>query len=128
MKSAIIVTLFMLLIFYPRSGLSQYCNNGLKYASKVVLINLTASTVQGKFSTVEYNTEDTIIVDFNGARKGNNLYIKFNGTSPVVGDATEWTNRPWIIKGNKLLIPFRAKNYTTNKWGVSFGEFIKCEQ
>lgn len=119
MKAAIILVVSMAIVFCPHKADAQYCNNGLRYQLKVDMASNT-------FISSEYSSGDSVVTPFKVTKKGNNLTVIFNGSKPIVGDATEWTSRPWILKGNKLLIPFKSKDYTTNKWRVSFSEFVKC--
>ena len=61
--------------------------------------------------------------------------VKFTGTAPVVGSASEWTDKPWTIgqlEGKRqsmdvLHIIFNAKNYNTNKWEDSDYQFAQVE-
>jgi len=106
-------------------------NNGLKYNTSVTIIYLTDSTVSGTVTSESLEDTKKENADFEGKLSGDKLTIAFKGTAPVVGDASEWTNKPWVIKKSgdkeKLQIIFNAKNYDTNKWGNTTYEFDPCK-
>lgn len=103
-----------------------YRNEGLKY-NTIISITQDGNTISGSVAAGEIGADKLQIVTFRGTQDGNTLTVTFDGTPPVVGDASEWTNKPWtIIKdaaGDKLLIPFNAKNYETNAWQEMDYEF-----
>ena len=105
-------------------------NIGLKYNVRIEF-ELTETAISGKVISKEIDGNQQTSSDFTGSINGNSITIKFAKQAPVVGDASEWTDKPWKLVKNgskeKLLIPFDAKNYETNKWQISEYEFEACK-
>lgn len=105
---------------------SCYRNEGLKY-NTIISITQDGNTISGSVAAGEIGADKLQIVTFRGTQEGDKLNVTFDGTPPVVGDASEWTNKPWTVRkdpaGDKLLIPFNAKNYETNAWQEMDYEF-----
>jgi hypothetical protein len=107
-----------------------FSNDGLKYRTVVKFSIAKDNKIRGTVVSDEY--EDTPIeqASFTGTKIGNTLKVKFNGKPPIVGAASEWTNKAWTIKkvngAEKLIIVFYAKNYETNKWSNTDCEFDPC--
>jgi hypothetical protein len=109
-----------------------FANEGLKYKTTVEF-SMGKTDFIGTVTSEEMNSDKKETADFSGVRSGEGLIVKFKGTPPVVGSASEWTGHVWTIKkkGNKesLYIIFNAKNYETNKWEDTDYEFkqIDCK-
>lgn len=104
---------------------------GLKYET-YIKINIDANKkVSGTVKSNEHGLEGET-VSFVGTLKKGKIKVKFNGKPPIVGAASEWTNKPWRIKekeGKKLLIiTFYAKNYNTSKWENMDYEFEEISE
>jgi len=101
-----------------------YANNGLKYATVITIYFADeVNTVVGNVSSEDLESGKKETAEFTGTKEGDKIKVKFKGNAPVVGAASEWTDKPWTIvtkegKGNTeyLSIVFNAKNYDTNKW------------
>jgi len=102
-----------------------YANDGLKYAMVVTIYSAEGeNTVLGNVTSEDLESGKKETAEFTGTKDGDKITVKFKGNPPVVGAASEWTNKPWKIekmtgKGNTpetLHIIFNAKNYDTNKW------------
>lgn len=100
-----------------------FVSDGLKYKTVVTLLfgkKNGVDIVSGNVTSEELGSGKTERGVFEGTIDGDKFMIKFMGNPPTVGDASEWTDKPWKIKkeGGKetLLIVFNAKNYDTNKW------------
>lgn len=138
LKRLILALICLLFIFIQvNAQKKQKCfeNDGLKYKTVVTINFLSASPitgmVAGTVTSREYDAETTAKTDFTGTISNHTLKIKFKGTSPATGNATEWTNKPWILKKNKgvenLYIIFHSKNYDTKKWSNTTAEFTTCQ-
>ncbi|MBL7746918.1 MAG: hypothetical protein JNM19_05785 [Chitinophagaceae bacterium] len=107
-----------------------FTSSGLKYETKITLY-LADTLVLGNIISEEYEAGKKEWADFTGTIHNEVVKIKFKGNAPVIGDASEWTDKPWkLIKANgnkKLLIPFKAKNYENNKWEEMEYEFNKTD-
>lgn len=107
-----------------------YANDGLKYNSVITLF-FGNNEVAGNVTSEELESGKKEMSKFGGTMNGDKLSIKFEGTPPVIGAASEWTDKPWIInkEGGKatLLIEFNAKNYETNKWEKTNYQFVMVE-
>ena len=106
-------------------------NDGLKYRITINLNYISAVEFSGMITTDEYGKKLVDKQRFIGSVKGNDITVKFmNRKLPVVGDATEWTTKPWTIKNTlgaeTLSIIFNAKNYDTNQWAETSYEFKGC--
>lgn len=94
-------------------------SNGLKYK---VTINLSTGPDElgGMLYSEEMGSGKIDSIAFSGTPSGEELSVSFDGTPPPVGDASEWLNKSWRLRGKpgseKLYILFNAKNYETNKW------------
>lgn len=123
----------------PAAAVAKKCfsNDGLKYTTTVT-INFEGSKVSGTVTSEDMGSGKKETDTFDGIAKGDKLTVKFKGKAPVVGDASEWTTKPWTItqgtsasatslatasSPEKLVIVFNAKNYETNKWGETGYEF-----
>jgi hypothetical protein len=100
-----------------------FSNDGLKYKTVVTLLfghKEGKEIVSGNVTSGEIDSGKPEKGVFEGTIDGDKLMIKFIGNPPIVGDASEWTDKPWTLKkvGGKetLHIIFNAKNYDTNKW------------
>ena len=115
-------------------GVSQKCfsNDGLKYGV-IVTINMGETDATGTVTSEELGSGKKTTTSFEATVAGDALTVKFKGTAPVVGDASEWTSKPWKISSKagkeKLHIVFNAKNYETNKWADADYEFdaVDCK-
>ena len=109
-----------------------FSSDGLKY-STVISLNITGDNVTGNVTSEELGSGKKESTEFEGIFANDKFAIKFKGTPPVAGDASEWTNKPWTMeqgKGKeKLHIIFNAKNYETNKWSDTDYEFalVDCK-
>lgn len=107
-------------------------NEGLKYSTKIIL-GFDDNRVGGIVISGEIGANKTDTAFFSGTKTGSGLNVEFDRKSkpPVVGDASEWTNKPWTLKKSKgtevLQIVFNAKNYDTNKWEETVYEFEKTD-
>jgi hypothetical protein len=106
-------------------------NEGLKYTTTINLF-VGDKHIIGQVVAQEIgNNNKPVIEDFDGTINGNTLNIKFKHKPPVIGDASEWTDKPWTIKKTEgketLLILFNSKNYDTNKWENMTYEFEACK-
>jgi len=103
-----------------------YSNDGLKY-STVITINYSAGAdVTGSIVNKDLETDKKEATKFTGTVAGDKLTVKFAGTPPIMGAASQWTDKPWTISKSgkeKIVIVFNAKNYYTNKWGDTNYEF-----
>jgi hypothetical protein len=109
-----------------------FANDGLKYNTIITIYGGDNSNeVAGDVASEEIDSNKKETTKFEGTISGDKLTIKFKGTPPIIGDASEWTDKPWTIKkaGGKetLVIVFNAKNYDTNKWGVTDYQFAKVD-
>lgn len=108
-----------------------FASDGLKY-NTVVNLSMGETDFVGTFTSEELESGKKETADFTGTISGREMIVKFKGNPPVVGAASEWTDKPWKIetKNGKenLLIIFNAKNYETNKWQEMQYEFIPCNK
>ncbi len=106
-----------------------FSNEGLKF-NATINFTMDDKTVTGDVSTEDEGSGQKTSVSFEGSRNGDTLNVKFKGTPPMVGDASEWTDKPWVISRDNgkesLGIIFNAKNYQTNKWGMITYTFDPC--
>ncbi|MEO7984519.1 MAG: hypothetical protein ABI688_10595 [Bacteroidota bacterium] len=104
-----------------------YGNDGLKYATLITINYTVGAELNGKVSSEELGTGKKQVAKFTGTKEGEKLTIKFVGTPPSVGDASEWTQKTWTIDTKsgkeKLRLVFNAKNSETNKWAETDYEF-----
>jgi len=107
-----------------------FTSDGLKYKTTINL-NMGDADCLGTVTSEELESGKKESADFTGVISGEGLVIKFKGEPPVVGAASEWTDKIWTIKktGNKetLHIIFNAKNYETNKWQDMDYEFQQAD-
>lgn len=106
----------------------QFYLGGLKFETTINLIVQADGKVSGTIKSNEYENEDDVqTVDFSGTLSDGSINIKFNGEPPLMGAASEWTDKPWRIvkKGDNdiLVIIFDSKNYETNEWEETEYEF-----
>lgn len=108
-----------------------FTSEGLKYTVTITLFT-DGNDIRGNVTSTETGSDKIEKAKFTGKKEGNTLTVSFHGTPPVAGDASEWTTKPWTLEEKegkeKLLIPFNAKNYETNKWEEMKYEFIPCEK
>jgi len=105
-----------------------FVSEGLKYQTTVTLI-FNDNEAMGIVSSEEIESGKKRSTGFKGTRKSNEFTVEFiQGKPPVIGDASEWTGKPWTLKkeGGKetLHIIFNAKNYDTNKWEDTDYQFV----
>jgi len=78
------------------------------------------NTLLGNVTSEDLGSGKKETAEFTGTKDGDKITVKFKGNPPVVGAASEWTDKPWIMKkeGGKetLKIVFNAKNYESNRW------------
>ncbi len=109
-----------------------FSNEGLKYTTTIKL-GFNGKQVVGYVESSEIGSDEIKSAFFEGTKNGNELKVEFNpkNQAPIIGDASEWTDKPWTIKktGSKetLHIIFNAKNYETNKWENTDYQFEKVE-
>lgn len=107
-----------------------FINQGLKYETRIT-IHIGEQHVMGTVESQETGASRGKSSVFEGTIDGDKIKIRFAGATPVIGDASEWTDKPWILdksgKEEKLLIIFNAKNYETNKWEDMKYEFEACK-
>lgn len=107
-----------------------FANDGLKYKT-VVIFFLGGNIVMGNVTSEELDSGKKETTEFTGKLEENRITVKFKGNPPVVGVASEWTDKPWRIetKNGKenLHITFNAKNYESNKWEETDYEFVLCK-
>lgn len=112
----------------PPPETACYANDGLKYKT-VITVHYNIHTVTGDVTSEDMGTGTKETVAFEGKMKDDKINITFKGDAPVIGDASEWTDKQWKIVNTegskKLLILFKAKNYETNKWEETEYEFSK---
>jgi hypothetical protein len=112
-----------------------YANDGLKYKTVITIIFGDKNTVTGNVISEELESGKKETTQFEGTSTADKFAIKFKGTAPVIGSASEWTDKPWTLehlpgKGQwmeKLHIIFNAKNYDTNKWEDADYQFRQVE-
>lgn len=101
-----------------------FSGKGLTYDVVVTIEKNADSLITGTVESRDLESEQTESASFTGTVKGKIFYIKFDAKPPVVGKASQWTEKPWTLVDEvgkssfpyMLHIPFRAKNYDTNKW------------
>lgn len=109
-----------------------FSNEGLKYTTTIKL-GFNGKQVVGYVESSEIGSGEIKSAFFEGTKNGNELKVEFNpkNQAPIIGDASEWTDKPWSIKkdGGKetLHIVFNAKNYETNKWQDTDYKFEKVD-
>ena len=100
-------------------------NPGLTYDVTVELDYKTSTNFTGHVKSENLQTNEIEIAQFTGTESENKLTIIFKDKPPVVGAATEWTDKKWYFEKavaknstspTQLVIPVQAKNYQTNKW------------
>lgn len=113
-----------------------YANDGLKYKTVITIIFGIKNEVSGNVTSEEIESGKKETTAFEGTSDDwVKFTIKFKGTPPVIGSASEWTDKPWTIKQlegkgqwmERLHITFNAKNYDTNKWEDSDYQFVMVE-
>jgi hypothetical protein len=105
-----------------------YGNKGLKYSTNVNIIYLSDTTVAGQITSYNLENYKEETTGFEGMVIKDKLNIKL--TTPVIGAASDWTNKPWVIKnvGGKesLLITTNVKKNNDNS-GEKVCEFTSCK-
>lgn len=108
-----------------------FSNDGLKYTTTITLFT-EGNTIRGNVKSTDLKSGKEEKTKFTGTIEGKNLSVSFRGTPPVVGAASEWTEKTWTLENTggteKLLINFKAKNYETNKWEEMVYEFLPCKK
>ncbi|NOT52184.1 MAG: hypothetical protein HOP10_13000 [Chitinophagaceae bacterium] len=103
-----------------------FTGDGLKYKT-TIRISFGEKMVVGNMTSEDMTSGEKQAGKFTGTMKGDQLDVLFAKDRPIVGDASEWTDKPWTIKkiGGKevLQIVFKAKNYDNNKWEDTAYEF-----
>ncbi|MBL0274286.1 MAG: hypothetical protein IPQ06_14750 [Chitinophagaceae bacterium] len=104
-----------------------YSNDGLKYKTVISINFSTDNGITGSVMSQEYGSDKKESTTFTGTVDADKLNIRFTGTPPLLGAASEWTTRPWALDHSsgkeKLRIVFNSKNYATNKWAETEYEF-----
>ena len=132
-KQFLLIMLLMLIITQSNGQGKQKCfeDDGLKYKIVVTINFLTATQVNGVVTSAEQDSDTKEKADFIGTIKGRVLNIRFKEKPPVVGNATQWRSKPWLIKKDNgketLCIIFYSKNYDTKKWGNTTYKFVPCQ-
>lgn len=107
-----------------------FANEGLKYKTTVEF-NMGETDFIGTVTSEEMDSGKKETAGFTGVKSGEGLIVKFKGTPPVVGSASEWTDHVWTIKKKgtieSLYIIFNAKNFETNKWQDTDYEFEQTD-
>lgn len=107
-----------------------FSNDGLKYRTSIKFKIGADNQISGTVVSDEYEDTPLEQASFTGSKIGNTFKVKFNGTPPMVGEASEWTDKLWTIKKvngvETLVIIFNAKNSKTNKWANTSYEFAPC--
>lgn len=105
-----------------------YTNDGLKYSTVITINYMPDNTITGKVTSKELDSDKKEGAKFTGTLTGDKLTVKFVGTPPLVGTASEWTSNPWTIVSKpgkeSIGIVFNAKNYETNKWAETDYVFV----
>ena len=106
----------------------QFYTGGLKYETTIQIIIESDGKLTGTVTSNEYGMENEAeTVSFSGTQTDGKINVKFNGEPPIVGDASEWTDKPWqIVKKDgeeMLVIIFNSKNYETDEWEETEWEF-----
>lgn len=106
----------------------QFYLGGLKYEITIQIFIESDGQVSGTVTSNEYDMEaEAETVSFSGTQTDGKINVKFNDEPPIVGDKTEWLNKPWkIIKkdGKEILvITFYDMNLVTYQWDEGEWEF-----
>ena len=104
-----------------------YSNDGLQSSTLITINYSTGANVTGSVMNKDLETNKKEVAKFTGIISGDKLTVTFAGKAPVMGAASEWTDKPWTIKKSgkeKLVIVFNAKNYDTNKWADTDYQFV----
>jgi hypothetical protein len=117
----------------PSGAKKCYANDGLKYKTIITIVFGDKNTVTGNVTSEELESGKKENAAFEGTMEGIKFMVKFKGAPPVMGAASEWTDKPWTIeqlegKGEwmeRLHITFNAKNYDTNKWADTDYQFAQ---
>jgi hypothetical protein len=104
----------------------EFYLGGLKYETRVKLSIKADGQVSGTVASNEYGLEGETL-PFTGKLTDGKIHVIFKGEPPVVGAASDWTDKPWRIEVREgqevLIIPFYAKNYDTMEWSDTEYEF-----
>jgi hypothetical protein len=107
-----------------------FTNEGLKYAV-AINFSINGTKVIGKVTSTEMGSGSIAEGTFTGTSAGRKITVKFDKAAPIVGDASQWTGKDWVLKQAKgkeiLAITFNAKNYETGKWADMEYEFTACQ-
>jgi hypothetical protein len=107
-------------------------NEGLKYNLRIRIEYITPERANVEVISTDIGSNKESVASFSCDIKDNQLLVKSVSSLPAAGDASEWiANKNWVIDANKakqtLLIPFKAKNYETNKWEEMTYSFDPCQ-
>ena len=111
-----------------------FANDGLKYKT-VITMGIGKTDIIGIVTSEELETGKKESVGFTGTITGKGMIVKFRGTAPVIGDVSEWTDKPWTIENvegkgqwkEMLHIVFNAKNYDNDKWEDIDYQFVRVD-
>ena len=96
-----------------------FVNDGLKY-KMIVTVFFGNNEIAGNVTSEDLESGKIEISKFGGTMNGDKLAIQFEGTPPVIGSASEWTDKPWNLnqvgERETLHIVIKAKKYNTNQW------------
>lgn len=132
-KRVVFICFFTFIIHsvWGQSESKCFSNGGLKYRTTVKFTINADNTINGTVVSDEYDETQLEQASFTGTKTRNTFKVKFSSTPPMVGAASEWTNKVWTIKRingvETLIITFNAKNYDTNKWRNTHYEFTLCD-
>lgn len=135
MKHQNLLVLITLLALIPNLCFGQtqnkcFSNDGQKYRTSVKFKINVDNKISGTVVSDEYDETPIEKASFTGTKIGNTFKVKFSGKPPVIGAASEWTDKVWTLKRingvETLVIIFNAKNYGTNKWSNTSYEFAPC--
>ena len=126
----LLLSLFITLSAQAQKKTQCFESDGLKYQVTIQLRYLPGNRVTGTVSSKTYDDLSEESAGFTGTLRGNRLYISFKGKRPVVGDGSEWRDKPWQLRrkdGKEVLaIVFYSKSYETGKWSNTPYEFVPC--
>ncbi len=107
-------------------------NEGLKYALQVRIEYTAPDKANVEVNSTDLSSGKRSTASFACAIQDDQLLVKSVSSLPPAGDASQWiANKNWVIDANKpkqtLLIPFKAKNYETNRWEEMQYAFDPCQ-
>ncbi|HZG51160.1 MAG TPA: hypothetical protein VEZ40_03395 [Pyrinomonadaceae bacterium] len=102
---------------------------------RVVTFRTNGSKVEGTFVVAGGGNDDSpadATYEFDGTLKGNTLTVAFADNKLPDVSPSEMKSLVWTLAksgGKELLrIKFSGKNYDTNKYEVSFADFMSCKE